>query len=153
MASKAAIELSDTERRNIEMACAGLCVDYCEIVDAKDYQRLLEIFAQDAQYFSPVAPDKLIPGADAIVAYLSHIPSTLITQHLACNVRIHVESADAANGSCKIVVFTADGNAPETGEGRKAGETQHIGVYYDRYIRTPAGWRIAERRGRGLLHT
>lgn len=153
MASKAAIELSETERRNIEQACAALSIDYCEIVDAKDYARLREIFAGDALYYSPAAPDKLIRGADEIIAYLSHIPGSLVTQHLACNIRIQAESADAAAGSCKILLLTSDGNTPETPEGRKAAEKQRIGVYRDRYVRTPAGWRIAERSGRTLLHT
>jgi hypothetical protein len=147
------IELSETERRNIEVACAALCVDYCEIVDAKDYQRMREVFAEDAHYYSPNAPNDLIRSAEAIIAYLSHIPATLATQHLACNICIHAESADAASGSCKILLFTADGNTPEMPDGRKAAEKQRIGVYQDRYVRTPDGWRIAERRGKGLLHT
>lgn len=145
--------MSETERRNIEQACAALCVDYCEIVDAKDYPRMREVFAEDSQYYSPNAPEDLIRGAAAISAYLSHIPATLATQHLACNIRVQAESADAASGSCKILLFTADGNEPEGPEGRKAAERQRIGVYYDRYVRTPDGWRIAERRGKGLLHT
>ena len=147
------IELSETERRNIEAACAALCVDYCEIVDAKEYQRMREVFAEDAEYYSPNAPNDLIRGAEAIIAYLSHNPATLVTQHLACNIRIHAESAEAASGLCKILLFTADGNAPEAPDGRKAGEKQRIGVYHDRYVRTANGWRIAERRGKGLLHT
>ncbi|MGH9685653.1 MAG: nuclear transport factor 2 family protein [Candidatus Acidiferrales bacterium] len=153
MSTKAMVELSVTEHRNIEIVCAALCVDYCEIVDAKDYQRMREVFAEDARYYSPAAPNTLVQGADAIVAYLSHIPAALVTQHLACNIRIHAESADAATGSCKILLFTADGNATETPDGRKAAETQRIGVYDDRYVRAPSGWRIAERRGKGLLHT
>ncbi len=153
MASKAAIDLGETERRNIEQACAALCVDYCEIVDAKDYQKIRHVFAEDARYYSPAAPDQLIHGAEAIIAYLSRIPETLVTQHLACNIRINAESTESASGSCKIFLFTADGSVPETPEGRKAAEKQRIGVYRDRYVRTPDGWRIAERRGRGLLHT
>jgi ketosteroid isomerase-like protein len=153
MASKAAIELSETERRNIENACGALSVDYCEIVDAKDYQRLREVFAEDASFVSPAAPDKVIDGADAIIAHLEAIPRTLATQHFALNIRVRAESADAASGSCRILLYTADGNAPEAPEGRKAAEKQRIGVYHDRYVRTAAGWRIAERRGKALLHT
>jgi ketosteroid isomerase-like protein len=153
MASKAAIELSETERRNIEHACAALSVEYCEIVDAKDCQRLREVFAEDASFVSPAAPDKVIRGTEAIIAALSLIPPTLVTQHFALNVRIQAESADTASGSCHILLYTADGSAPETPEGREAAEKQRIGVYHDRYVRTPAGWRIAERRGKALLHT
>lgn len=153
MSSKPAIELSDTERRNIEHACATLCVDYCEFVDAKEYQRLREVFAADASFVSPAAPDKVIRGADAIIAGLSKIPQALATLHFALNVRIHAESADTAAGSCRILLYTADGNEPESAEGRKAAEKQRMGVYYDRYVRTPAGWRIADRRGKALFHT
>lgn len=153
MSSKPLIELNETERRNIEFACAALPVEYCEIVDAKDYQRLREVFAENASFVSPAAPDKVIRGADAIIASLSMIPPALVTQHFALNIRIQPESADAAGGSCRILLYTADAGEPETLEGRKAAEKQRIGIYYDRYVRTPAGWRIAERRGKTLLHT
>lgn len=153
MASSAAIELSDNERRNIEQACSTLSVDYCEFVDAKEYERLREIFAADALFISPAAPDSVLRGADAIVASLSRIPAALITQHLAFNIRIHVDSSDAATGSCRLVVHMADANEPETPEGRKLAPKQLIGIYRDRYVRTPAGWRIAERRGNTLFHT
>ncbi|MDE3108684.1 MAG: nuclear transport factor 2 family protein [Acidobacteriota bacterium] len=153
MSGKTIVELSEIERRNIEMACAALCVDYCEIVDSKDYGRLREVFAGDARYYSPAAPDQLIEGADAIVAYVSRIPATLVTQHLACNIRVEAESVEAAHGSCRIFLFTADGNARATNDGRKAAEKRRIGVYRDRYVRAPSGWRIAERRGQTLLYT
>jgi ketosteroid isomerase-like protein len=150
---KAAVDLTETERRNIEQACAALSVDYCDMIDAKDYQRLREVFAEDALFAPPNAPDHPLRGADAIVAALSAIPAVLVTQHFALNIRVRAESADTAGGSCRILLLTADANEPETGEGRKAAEKQRVGIYRDRYVRTPAGWRIAERRGKSLLYT
>jgi ketosteroid isomerase-like protein len=153
MSSAPGNELSETERRNIEQACAALCVDYCEYVDAKDFAALLRVFADDAIFVSPATPDREIRGTGAIVAALSGIPSTLVTQHLAFNIRIHPESADTATGSCRLLIYMADANEPETPEGRKAAPRQIIGVYRDRYVRSASGWRIADRRGRTLLHT
>lgn len=153
MSSRPAIELSDTERRNIEHACAALCVDYCEFVDAKEYERLREVFAADATFVSPAAPEKVITGADAIITALSKIPSALATQHFALNICVHAETPDSASGSCRIMLYTADGNEAPTAEGRQAALKQRIGIYYDRYVRTPAGWRIADRRGKALFHT
>lgn len=153
MNSQAAIELSETERRNIEQACAALCVDYCEFVDAKEFERLRGVFADDAVFVSPAAPNKEIRGAEVIIAALSLIPSALITQHLACNIRVHAESAETATGSCRILIYMADASEPEIPEGRKAAAKQIIGIYHDRYVRTALGWRIAERRGKTLLHT
>lgn len=153
MSSKPIVELTEADRRNVEHACAALSVEYCEWVDAKEYDRLRDVFVADALFVSPAAPEKEIRGADAIVSYLSAIPRALGTQHLAFNVRVHVESSDAAAGSCRLVVFMADANEPETPEGRKLAAKQLIGIYRDRYVRTPAGWRIAERRGQTLFHT
>lgn len=146
-------ELGETERRNIEQACAALSVDYCEFVDAKDFERLRGVFAEDAVFVSPAAPHSEIRGADAIIASLSSIPRALMTQHFAFNIRIHVESVDTATGSCRILIYMADANEPESPEGRKAAPKQLIGIYRDRYVRTAFGWRIADRRGKTLLHT
>jgi len=49
-------ELSESEILAAESACHALCVDYCDIVDAQDYPRLREIFAQDAVFARPTAP-------------------------------------------------------------------------------------------------
>jgi len=146
-------ELTESERRNIEQACAALCVDYCEYVDAKDFAALLRVFADDAIFVSPAAPNREIRGPGAIVAALSGIPSTLFTQHLALNIRIYAESADTASGSCRILIYMADASEPQSPEGRKAAPSQVIGVYRDRYVRAASGWRIADRRGKTLLHT
>jgi ketosteroid isomerase-like protein len=153
MASRAAVELSDTERRNIEQACAALSVEYCEVVDAQDYASLREVFAEDAVFARPTNPDQVLRGVDAIIASFVSRPRMRITQHLVFNVRVRPESADAAAGSCRILLYTADAAEPQSLEGRKAAAKRLIGVYRDRYVRTPSGWRIVERRGETLLHT
>ncbi|MGH9717294.1 MAG: nuclear transport factor 2 family protein [Candidatus Acidiferrales bacterium] len=153
MSSTQAVELSETERRNIEQACAALSFDYCEFVDAKEFQRLRGVFAEAVVFGPPNAPGELVRGADATIASLASIPPTLVTQHLAFNIRVRVESADSAAGSCRLLIYLADANEPETPEGRKAAAKQLIGIYHDRYVRTASGWRIAERRGKTLLHT
>jgi len=76
-----------------------------------------------------------------------------VTQHFVTNICVSVESPTAASGSCRILLYMGDASEPETAEGRQAAPKQLIGMYVDRYIRTAAGWRIAERRGRTLFHT
>ena len=44
----AASTLSETEIRNAQRACEALAIEYAEIVDAQDYERLREIFVEDA---------------------------------------------------------------------------------------------------------
>lgn len=146
-------EFSDTDRRNAELACSALAIDYAEIVDNKDYARLRDIFAENAVFVRPSNPQDVVRGVENIVATLASRPRHLVTQHLVCNVRVQVETPDIAVGSCRIVLYIADASEPETPEGRKAASKQLVGAYEDRYVRTKNGWRFAERRGRALLHT
>ena len=146
-------ELSATEILAAESACRALCVDYCDIVDAQDYARLREIFAQDAIFARPTAPQDPLRGAENIVASFESRPRTRVTQHFVTNIRVRVESPTAATGSCRILLYMGDASEPETPEGRQAAPKQLIGMYLDRYVRTKDGWRFAERRGKTLFHT
>jgi hypothetical protein len=146
--------MPDASAIAIEHACERLVCEFAERVDARDFAALRELFATDAAFARPTDPDNLIHGIDAIVnSYLAR-PQTRITQHLCCNIRISVQSADQASGSCRVLLFTADSGEPDVpGKGRKAAAGQLIGAFDDRFVLTPQGWRFAERRGRLLMHT
>ena len=138
----------------IERACEKLVLAFAACVDAREFERLRELFAPDAGFARPTDPDTVIRGVDNIVnAYLSR-PRTRITQHLCSNVQIDVLSAERASGTCRVLLFMADASDPETpGKGRKAAASQLVGRFDDEFVRTPQGWRFAERRGRLLMHT
>ena len=138
----------------IERACEKLVLAFAACVDAQEFERLRELFAPDAGFARPTDPDTVIRGVDNIVnAYLSR-PRTRITQHLCSNVQIDVLSAERASGTCRVLLFMADASDPETpGKGRKAAASQLVGRFDDEFVRTPQGWRFAERRGRLLMHT
>ena len=146
-------DFSETEKRNAELACSALAIDYGEIIDSQDYARLRNIFAEDAVFVRPSNPQDVVRGVENIVAVLAYRPRHLVTQHLVCNVRVRVETPDVAVGSCRILLYMAEASEPETPEGRKASSKQLVVVYEDRYVRSKNGWRFAERRGRVLLHT
>ncbi len=138
----------------IERACEKLVLDFAACVDAQDFARLRELFAADALFARPTDPDTVVRGADNIVnSYLSR-PRTRITQHLCSNVQITVHSGERATGTCRVLLFTADVGEPEIpGKGRKASASRLVGRFDDQFVRTPQGWRFAERRGRLLMHT
>jgi ketosteroid isomerase-like protein len=146
-------ELGETERHHAEQACQALATEYAEIVDTQDYARLREVFSNDAVFARPTNPDEPIRGIDNIIASFTSRPGNRVTQHFVCNVRVKVESEDAASGSCRILLYVADASDPETAEGRQTARKQLIGIYRDRFVRTKNGWRIAERRGHTLMHT
>jgi ketosteroid isomerase-like protein len=146
-------QLNETEMRNAELACSALVIEYAEIVDNQDYVRLRDIFAEDAVFARPTNPQENLRGVDEIVAMFTSRPRNRLTHHIISNIRIRLETADTAVGTCRVLLFTTDAAEPETPEGRKASPKQLMGTYHDRYVRTRNGWRFAERRGGISLHT
>jgi hypothetical protein len=138
----------------IELACSKLVIGFVEAVDAQDYSRLAELFAPDCTFARPADPETIIAGAPNIIAAFASRPRDRLSLHLCTNILITVESAEAARGSCRVLLFTSNAAEPEVqGKGRKAGASQLIGGYTDRFVKLDAGWRFAERRGRVLFHT
>lgn len=148
-------QLTETETRNAEQACAALAIEYAEIVDTKDYNRLREIFAEDAAFTLPVGSQEPIRGVENIIVMFNARlgGGSRLTQHMMSNVRVRIETPETATGTCRVVLYTSDAAEPVTAEGRQAAPKQMLGTYYDRYVRTQAGWRFAERRGTVTFHT
>ena len=146
-------EFSQAEMRNTEAACSALCIDYADIVDARDWPRLAEVFAEDASFTKPMPPNDVIQGADKIIAWFQTLPKNRLTNHIISNFRVRMETNDTAVGACRVLLYTADESEPESPQGRKADAGQMMGVYQDRYVRTPKGWRFASRVCRVAFHT
>ncbi|MGB9067213.1 MAG: nuclear transport factor 2 family protein [Candidatus Acidiferrales bacterium] len=146
-------EFSQAEMRNTEAACYALCVEYAEIVDAREWPRLAELFAEDATFTKPVPPKEVIHGSARIIAWFQSFPPDRITNHLISNFRVRMETNDTASGSCRVLLYTSEVSEPETPEGRHAAPKQLMGTYQDRYVRTKEGWRFAARVGGVTFHT
>lgn len=137
-----------------ELACRTLVHEFAQFVDNGEYERLRELFTADAVYARPADPGTHIRGIDNIIASFTSRPKNRVGFHLLTNVAIRSESEDRASGYCRILLYQSDVSEPEVpGKGRKAAASQLLGTYEDKYVRTPQGWRIAERYGRVLMHT
>jgi ketosteroid isomerase-like protein len=116
-----------------------LVVDYSTAIDMKDFDALDKVFTEDAyiDYRAMGGIDGRYPIVkawlrDALRAFPAH-------QHMISNISI-VLDGDAASG--RIVCFNPMEMALENG----TTQTFFLGLWYvDRYTRTPAGWRIAQR--------
>lgn len=148
-----ASRLSETEIRNAQRACEALAIEYAEIVDAQDYERLREIFAEDAILIRRSTAQETVRGLDNIKASFTSRPRNRLTYHIMSNIRVRVETPGTASGTCRVLLYTSDASEPQTAEGRKVSSKQLMGTYHDRYVRTEEGWRFAERRGDISFHT
>jgi hypothetical protein len=147
-------DLTTADQRAIEWACTRLMVQFAEYNDRQDYEALAALFDERGRFARPTDPNTVIEGRANILKAFRSRPKGRLTQHLCSNLLVTAETTDRARGSCRIMLYTADvSQAPEGALGIKADPRQLIGVYEDRFVRAPEGWRFAERRGRVLYHT
>jgi hypothetical protein len=115
---------------------AELCVQYTTALDTKDWALLRSCFVADPVF---VHPGGQLVGFDEILARTSAALTPLTrTQHVLGNIVASVDG-DTAQASCYF-------HAQHVRIGVPDGELYVIaGRYDDRLVRTPSGWRIAER--------
>ncbi len=146
--------LSDLERLAIERACERLIYEFFEAIDLRNDAHLDNLFTEDASYARPADPNTVITGRDVIRKAFESRPGGRVTRHTCSNVRITVDSAERAHGSHRVVLITGPTEpAAHPQFGFKADARQLVGEFDDEFVKTPAGWRFASRRGRVILHT
>ncbi|MDP3674914.1 MAG: nuclear transport factor 2 family protein [Novosphingobium sp.] len=127
-----------------ERAIERLYVRYCELVDAKDFARLDEVFTPDTRgdYTQALGEGVVTEGLAMLVAAMeanlgagSHCGAT---HHNVTNFDIAVEG-DAATAQVHYI-------AAHAGVGALAGRHYTMwGEYDDHLVRTEEGWRVSER--------
>ena len=115
---------------------ADLCAGYAYALDQRDWAALRKCFTEAPVF---VHPGGHIEGVDGIVERARGALEPLdSSQHLLGNVVVEVDGDDASS----ICYFQAQ----HVRAGTPGGDTYLIaGSYTDRLVRTPQGWRIAER--------
>jgi hypothetical protein len=123
---------------------------YCEIIDAKDYDRLDQVFTPncvgDYRSSNGLLQDGLAPLVARLHRNMGRHPLSDCgaTHHNVCNFRIQV-TGDAATGKAHFY-------AVHRGINRYAGALYSCwGEYDDDWVRTAAGWRVRHRRYRNFL--
>jgi hypothetical protein len=116
-----------------------LIVEYCDVIDKCDIDRLDDIFTADAFIdYSAVGGEK--GDLESIKAFLkAALPIFKNTQHLISNFQVKV-NGDSATG--RIMCF----NPMEFDDEKTGNPIMCLGLWYvDDYVRTPQGWRIKSR--------
>lgn len=114
-------------------AIQQVLIRYAHCVDDRNFDGLTEVFTPDARASYSGGP--WLDGIPAIVESISPLRNFPASLHLLGNMAIDVDG-DRATGDtrCLTQLVYAD-------------STVHVRTlrYRDRLVRTPAGWRIAER--------
>jgi hypothetical protein len=129
-------------------AIAELITRHAELNDAGDWDAVAALYTEDGRMSRPSAPDHFISGREAILAAFKARPRRA-SRHIVANVLVTLEGESRARATSQIVLFT--GYAADNGDGSPpmlSAGPPHIGTYDDTLVKTSAGWRFIERRGR-----
>jgi 3-phenylpropionate/cinnamic acid dioxygenase small subunit len=125
--------VTEEERRAIEADCERLIKRSINLGDAHDWPAVAALYTEDARFARPSQPGVFVEGREAILAsFLARPPRA--QRHVVGNVVVDVEDDAHARAFSVILLYQGD-PAPL------------VGTYTDRLVRTPEGWRFAERVG------
>ena len=135
--------MNAAERIEIEQACERLVMAYTHHVDHGEASRIADLFAEDGCW---VAAGVEMEGRDQLRAGFARREANRgrMSRHVCTNFLCEIDDADHARGVVYLSLYRHDGE-----EGRPVSPLEGpvlIGEYQDRFVRTPAGWKIATRR-------
>jgi len=136
--------MTEDERRAIEADCERLIKHYVNLNDQQDWPAVAALYAEDAVFRRPSGGEP-ISGREAILAsFLARPPR--VQRHVIANVEIDVADADHATSFCAILLYQGD-PTPAGELPAMSANSPLVGWFRDTLVRTPEGWRFAERAG------
>lgn len=137
--------MTEDERRAIEADCERLIKRYVNLNDVQDWPAVAALYTEDARFARPSQPGTFLEGRQAILASFLARPARA-QRHAIANVVVEVEDADHARAFSVIVLYQGD-PAPEGELPAMDPKSPLVGTFTDKLVRTPDGWRFAERVG------
>jgi ketosteroid isomerase-like protein len=137
--------MTEDQRRAIEADCARLIHQYVWANDAQDWEACAALYTEDARFARPSKPGEFVEGRAAILAGFTARPARA-QRHSIANILVDVLGPDEARARSVIVLYMGDA-AEDGGLPVQDPKSPLIGTYTDRIVRTPEGWRFAERVG------
>ena len=136
--------MTEDERRAIEADCERLIRRYVNLNDAQDWEAVANLYTEDARFARPSKPGEFIEGRGAILKSFLARPARA-QRHVIANTVVEVESPAEARAFSVIVLYMGD--AADDGLPVMDAKSPLVGIFTDRLVRTPEGWRFEERVG------
>jgi hypothetical protein len=135
--------MDDIDKLSIERACERLVTAYCHYVDHGEAARIAELFTENGVW---AGPGSKMSGRAQLEAGFGQrqAQNERMSRHVCNNFLCDVEDENNATGVVYLTLYRHDG-----AEDRKLSPLEGpelVGEYRDRFVRTPDGWRIADRR-------
>ena len=132
--------MDPVEEMLIERACERVVALYAEAVNRKDIDAFVNLFTTDAVWQRPAVP--AMNGHGEIRAFMESQPKGRVLRHVNGHAIITVKGPDSASGISTTTVYDwiADHPLPAP-----LSKPDMVVEYFDQYVKTPEGWRIARR--------
>lgn len=134
-------------RFEIEAELMRLSADFAFYLDNKMFDELANLFTPDAIWDRVMQTHR---GQDEIREAMANRPVDIVTRHVQTNFRFEHQDENTVRGR----VYMTSYHGPSEG-GALPGllhiDHSFILDFHDLYVRTPDGWRFAERIGRPAL--
>jgi hypothetical protein len=140
------------ERIAAEWACTKLVYEFGRLVDARDYQAVVQLFDEEAEFNRPSEPDKIIRGRQQLLANFKTRPNYVST-HLFSNVQVTADGPEHAAGHSYLMMYTSTpDNIGPLGVPTASAEAR-IGAFAEEFVRRDGSWLFRRRVGRMLMVT
>jgi len=132
-----------TQRMADERACERLIARYTHLVDFGDAPGIADLFTTAGTWRSD---EVLMDGQSEIRAGFGRRQGVTRRQsrHVCTNVVVDVDG-DEATALCYLVNYRHDSESGVAEQPAPADVPKYVGEYHDRFVRTPDGWRFADR--------
>ena len=131
--------MTPLDRLLAEQEISRLITQFALLNDAGDWAAVAQTFTAEGKFIRPAGGDA-ITGREAIRASLESRPPRK-SCHLITNIVVDVSSPEEAGARCSMLLVAAPAGALDPAS------PALIGGFRDKLVRTPDGWRFAERTG------
>lgn len=136
------------ERLRIEQECRDLVSAVTQRGDRRDAASAAALFADDGIWIRGGKPYR---GRAEVMESYQRIPATQFTRHMSANCVVTVEDEDHASAVTYYVAYHHDPGVAEPTFPLPFDPPFSLGEWHDQFVRTPDGWRIAQRETRRLF--
>lgn len=130
----------EDERLTIEHHCIRLVHLAAHHVDFVRADQFAALFTADGRLTIAGTTSE---GTDNIRARIAARPADQISRHVCANIVVDVLSPDEATGTSYVCLYRGRGTTPLSALPMEM--PLLVGHFVDRFVRTPDGWRIANR--------
>jgi SnoaL-like domain len=139
--------MTPDEQERIVRECSRLVQAFAIHVDRGEAEQCAALFCEAATF---ERKGEVLAGRPAILAAQKARAPGLRTRHHCLAPWITVIDADHAEGITYFTNYRHEGKEPLHGPAPLAG-AETVGEFYDNFVRTPDGWRIAARRAQAAF--